>query len=106
MPYIIVTTQYPSHKVQEVAEAYLEALKKYPPDESLGTQVVPAAVKTTLDGIEVLAVIEVKAGKLEEAVDRTIREMAMYLPIEGLEYSIDTWATVSEAMSSISMSMP
>jgi hypothetical protein len=106
MPYIIVTTQYPSHKAQEVAETYLEALKKYPPDESLGTPVVPAAVKTTLEGIKVMGIIEAKAGKFEEAVDRTIKEMAMYLPIKGLEYSIDTWASVSEAMSSIGMSMP
>jgi hypothetical protein len=33
------------HPRTEVPEKYLEAITKYPPDENLGTQVVPAAVK-------------------------------------------------------------
>ena len=106
MPYIIVTSRYPSHKAQEVVERYLEAIKEYPPDESLATEVVPAAVKTTEQGIRVMGIMETKAGKLEEALDRAINVMAMYLPIEGFEYSIDTHSTVSEAVASIGMSLP
>jgi hypothetical protein len=106
MPYIIVTSQYPSHKAQQVGETYLEALKKYPPDESLATQVVPAAAKTTLEGIEVISISEPKEGKVEEALTRARDEMTMFLPIEGFEYSIDTYGTVTEAMSSIGMSVP
>ena len=106
MPYIIVTTQYPSHKAQEVGEAYLEGLKKFPPDESLATEVVPAAAKATLQGIKVMAIIEPKEGKLQEALDRVNKEMAMYGPIEGLECSIETYGTVSEAMETIGMSLP
>ena len=106
MPYIFVTTQYPSHKVLEVGEAYLEGLKKYPPDRSLSNEVVPAAVKTTLQGIKVMAIIEPKAGKFEEALARLNKVMAMYMPIEGLECSIETYGTVSEAMTSIGMSLP
>jgi hypothetical protein len=106
MPYIIVTSLYPSHKAQEVGETYIEALKKYPPDESQAAQVVPAAAKTTLQGVEVISIVEPKAGKVEEALNRARDEMAMFLPIEGFEYSIDTYGTVSEAMSSIGMNMP
>jgi hypothetical protein len=106
MPYIFVTTQYPSHKAQEVGEAYLEGLKKYPPDRSLSNEVVPAAVKTTLQGIKVMAIIEPKAGKFEETLARVNMLMAMYMPIEGLECAIETYGTVSEAMTSIGMSLP
>jgi hypothetical protein len=106
MPYIIVTSLYPSHKAQEVGETYLESLKKYPPDEALATQVVPAAAKTTLQGVEVLSVIEPKEGKVEEALRRVRDEMVMFLPIEGFEYSIDNYGTVSEAMATIGMSLP
>ena len=33
---------------------YLKAITKYPHDDSLGTPVVPVAVKTTLEGIKVI----------------------------------------------------
>jgi hypothetical protein len=71
MPYIITTSMYPSDKGEEVAKRYLEAMAKYPPDASLGTQIVPAAVKTTLQGIKVIGITEVKKGKYEDALTRT-----------------------------------
>ncbi len=52
MPYLITTSLYPSDKAPEVAKMYLEAIRKYPPDENLATQVVPAAVKATHQGIQ------------------------------------------------------
>ena len=90
----------------EVGETYLESLKKYPPDASLGIEVVPAAAKATLQGVKVMGIIEPKAGKLEEALMRVENEMAMYLSIEGFECSIETYGTVSEAMATIGMSLP
>jgi len=86
MPYIITTSLYPSHKGPEVAERYLEAITKYPPDENLGTEVVPAAVKSVHDGIKVTGITEVKQGKLEEALNRTVNMMVMFQGIEGFEY--------------------
>jgi len=106
MPYIIVTSIYPSHKAQQVGETYLETLKKYPPDESLTTEVVPVAAKITLQGIKAISIVEPKAGKLEEALERVGNEMTMFMPIEGFEYSVETYGTASEAMSSIGMSVP
>ena len=70
MPYIFTTSLYPSDKAPEVAKRYLEAIAKYPPDADLGTQLVPAAVTTTLQGIKVVGIIEVKKGKLEDAMAR------------------------------------
>ena len=106
MPYILSTSLYPSDKAIEVAEKYLEALKKYPPDETLTNEVVPAAVKTTRQGIEVIAIAEVKEGQLEAALRTFGSTYAMFQSIVGFEYSIDVYATVAEAMTTIGMSLP
>ena len=103
MPYIITTSMYPSDKGEEVAKRYLEAMAKYPPDASLGTQIVPAAVKTTLQGIKVIGITEVKKGKYEDALIRTENMMAMFFSIQGFEYTIDNYATVEEALKIIGM---
>jgi hypothetical protein len=106
MPYIITTTLYPSDKVTDVAKMYLEAIKKYPPDESLGTTIVPAAVIATLQGIKVITIIEVKKGKLEDAQTRMANIMAMFHSIQGYEYSMETYLKVEEALGVIGMSLP
>ena len=64
MPYLVTTSLYPSEQAQKVGKRYLEALEKYPTDESLTTQVIPAAVTTTHQGIKVFGVSDVKEGKL------------------------------------------
>ena len=52
MPYLIMTSRYPSDKVSATAERYLEVLAKYPHDESLSEEIVPVAVKSTHKGIK------------------------------------------------------
>ena len=47
---------------------YLKAMTKYPDDNSLGTPVVPVAVRATLQGIKAITVYEVKKGKFEDAM--------------------------------------
>ena len=106
MPYLIMTSLYPSEKAPEVGARYLEALAKYPPDESLTTQVVPAAVITTHHGIKVIGISDVKDGKLEEALRRTGDIMVMFHSIAGFEYTVEVYSKVEEAMSSIGMDMP
>ena len=106
MPYIITISLYPSDKGTEVAERYFEALAKYPPDENLATQIVPAAVKSTHDGLSVIGISDVKEGKLEEALNRTVNMMVMFQDIEGFEYSTDIHYKVEEALAMIGMSLP
>ena len=105
MPYIITTSLYPSHKGPEVAERYLEAIAKYPPDENVGAEVVPAAVKAVHEGIKVTAIVEVKEGKLEEALNRTSNMMVMFQSIEGFEYTSEINYKVEEALALIGMSL-
>ena len=106
MPYIITTSLYPSDKTSEVAERYLEALAKYPPDENLATEVVPAAIKATHEGIRVMIIAEVKEGKLEEAFARRSNMMVMFQSIPGFEYSTNIHYKVDEAMALVGMSLP
>ena len=106
MPYLITTSLYPTDKATEVGKRYLEALNKYPPDESLATNVVPAAVKATAQGIRVIGISEVKEGKFEEAYTRTVNMMVMFHNIEGFEYTVDIYLKVEEALPLIGMSLP
>ena len=106
MPYGVAKSWYPTHLASEVAKRYLEAIKKYPPDDSISTPLIPVAVKTTKKGIETMAIIEIKKGKLEEAFIRAGNMMAMFNDIEGFEYSIERWATLSEALVTIGMKPP
>ncbi|MFX1451628.1 MAG: hypothetical protein ACFFCM_12335 [Promethearchaeota archaeon] len=106
MPYIVVTAWYPSDLAKTVAEKYFEMLKKMPFDRSLGKETIPVAVTTNKRGIKVLSVMEVKQGKLEDAIAWVGKRMAMFIDIKGYEYSERIWSTVIEALDSIGMSLP
>jgi hypothetical protein len=106
MPYIITKSIYPSDKATEVANKYLEALSKYPHDEKLATQVVPAAVKSTHQGIQVMGILDIKQGKLEEAITYIGNFMTMFHSIQGFESTIDVYFKVEEAMELLGMSLP
>jgi hypothetical protein len=106
MPYLVTTSVYPSHITSEVAQRYLQAMEKYPPDENLATPLVPAAVKATHQGITTIGILEVKKGKLEEAYNRAVNFMVMFHNIEGFDYNIEVWLKVEEALSAIGMGPP
>ena len=106
MPYLVVTTMFPFDKAPEVGEKYLEALKKYPPDENLGIELVPAAVKSTLEGNISLGITEVKEGKLEEAFIRMGKFMSVFRGIKGFSTSIEVYLNATEAMANLGMTIP
>jgi len=106
MPYLVATSIYPSAKATEVAEKYLEVLAKFPHDESLGTTLVPVAMKSTHQGIRTFGVTEILDGKLDASYKRDANMMAMFNDIEGFSYTNEVYMTLEEAMSTIGMSMP
>jgi hypothetical protein len=106
MPYIVTTTLYPSDKVDEVVKVFLDSLKKYPPDDTIGTRVVPSAVTRNLQGIKSIAITEVKKGRLEDAVIRTANILSMYNTVQGYEGSFEVYLTIEEALGTIGMSLP
>ena len=98
MPYIIVYINYPSDLNTEVTERFFEMVKKFPFDKTLGKETVPVASNTTTRGIEVIGVVEVKKGKLEEAWKWARKRMNLFQSIKGLEYDMRLWNTISEAL--------
>jgi hypothetical protein len=106
MPYLVTTSMYPSEKAPEVAGKYLEALAKYPPDESLGTEIVPAAIKSTHQGIKGTSITDVPEEKLFAAYSRTVNTMVMFQSIPGFVYTVEVQLKVEEAMSALGMDIP
>jgi hypothetical protein len=106
MPYIVTNGWYPTHLVQEVADAYMGMLKELPFDRSLGKETIPVAVSSGKNGVRVMSVMEVKEGKLQEANTWVGQRMRHFQSIAGYEYKVRIWATVVEALESIDRSMP
>ena len=109
MPYIVTSSWYPTHKNKEVVKTYIEAIKKYPPSKIPGKLIVPVAVTTTKKGLESMRIREIKTddGQMLSDALKTIQEMMTeFIDIEGVEYSIRLWETVSEAMRNIKMESP
>ncbi len=101
--YIIVTSLYPNDKVKEVANMYLKMVTKYPDDASVCTSVVPVAVRSTLQGMRVMSIQEVKKGKLEAASALTINRMHMFNDIQGYKWTMKNFLNIEEALKSIGM---
>jgi len=97
MPYVISFTWYPPSVSNTVAQRYLETLQKYPIISSI-KRIVPAAVSSTKEGIEVFVVDEVKREDLGDAVDYGSKFLVEFRDIEGFRYQIRTFSTVTEAM--------
>ena len=106
MPYLVSFVKYPSHIASKVAKKYLELLQKFPPDNSLGENIIPSAVKVTDEGIRILGVTRINKGKFDEAWKLAIEQRAFFLNVEGYESSIEVWATVEEALASLGMNLP
>ncbi len=85
MPYLISFAKWPSHKSGDVMKKAIEALKKFPADESLGEGLVSGnAIKASEEGVKSISVLNVSQGKLEAAYHRSKAESNFYdLSIEG-----------------------
>ncbi|MHA2401149.1 MAG: hypothetical protein ACXADU_19965 [Promethearchaeota archaeon] len=105
MPYIISKLIYPPHKIEEMVKKVIEITPKYPPDPSLG-EVVVSATKTSEDGIVTLTILEVKEGKLQEALNLASRNVSEFRTIEGVRYPLEVWGTTVEAYAAIGMTPP
>ncbi|MBY8984575.1 MAG: hypothetical protein KGD65_05900 [Candidatus Lokiarchaeota archaeon] len=105
MPFLFIRFVYPTHKIDEVVKKNLEIIPNYPPDPSRGETVVQAA-RGVEQGIESLTIFEVKQGKFDETMATWMKIAAEFRNIEGLEYSIEVWATNPEAMGSLGLTPP
>jgi hypothetical protein len=108
MPYIVVFMKCPSHVLRPFVNKAIEAYQKnlFPDDESVQQVIVQSAGKITEDGVRFLSVTLVKEGKLEEAWNSAMKEMVHYSEIEGVESSVEVWATVQEGLQSLGIEIP
>ncbi len=100
MPYVVSFTWYPPSLANTVAQRYLETLQKYPIISSI-KRIVPAAVSSTKEGIEVFIVDEVKREDLGDVLDYAGKFMVEFYEIEGFRYEINVYSTISEALKNI-----
>ena len=105
MVYLITRHWYPTHKAREVTEKLIEIMPKYPADETLGVQ-VSQCIRTTKKGVFVITTQEIKPGKLEEAMTRSGEYQVNFNDIEGLEWSMEVYYNLVEAMAFIGMKLP
>jgi hypothetical protein len=107
MPYVFMYIKYPLNKSDEVAKIYLESIKDYRSEiKGLAKEIVPNALKVTMEGIEAISVNEVKEGKLEEFTFAQGKAMLAYHAIEGFKYESEIRATVTEALELVGLKMP
>jgi hypothetical protein len=107
MVLIVTQTWYLVSQAENVAKAYLEAMKKYPVDRSLAKPIVQSAVKIEKEGIHAIAISSVKEGKVKEAMDLiTKRLLILAKGVESLRTSMDVYYDLAEAMPLIGLKAP
>jgi len=105
MPIIMTTMWYPISKRIEVGKKFIEAAKKFPPDETIAKN-LGTGVMRDKHGAKIIVMSEVMEGKLQEALERANETIGLFNDIEGFNTRIDLMATALEAWESINMKPP
>ncbi|TES93716.1 MAG: hypothetical protein E3J90_14210 [Promethearchaeota archaeon] len=106
MGYLLATVWFPPHKGEEVGKKFLEIMKKFPEDRSLGKTVLDGALMRTKYGIKAITISEVREGKLDDGLARINEILALYSEIEGVNTRVDTMATLVESMEMVGLKPP
>ena len=106
MVYLYATVWFPPVKGEEVGKKFLEIMKKYPEDRSLGKTVLDGALMRTKYGIKAITISSVKEGKLEAAQERVDKILAAYSEIEGVNTRLETWATLVDSLEAVGLKPP
>ena len=101
--YLIVSELYPNDSAKEVATLYIQAITKYPHNDSLAVPIVPVAVRTTLHGIECISIYEVKKGKADDAITYVSTRLAMFNDIKGYRWTTNLYLNLEEGLKLIGM---
>ncbi|MFX0037605.1 MAG: hypothetical protein ACFE9I_18450 [Candidatus Hermodarchaeota archaeon] len=107
MVLIVSQTWYPASQAEKAGKAYLEVMKKYPDNRTIGKPILRSGVKIEKEGIHGIAVYSVNEGKFKEAMDLAVNRMLILgKEIEGIKMSIDTYYDVTEALPFVGLSAP
>ena len=105
MVYIVNEATFPQNKNPDVAAKYIETLKKYPPDPSLGKTLL-VLVRATEQGTHVIGIGKPEKGKLEENIKRTYESNQMLASISEFKYETKVYLDFTEAYKVLSMKPP
>jgi hypothetical protein len=103
---MVARVLFPPAKSSLVAKKNIEMIQKYPPNPSIG-KTLAIGVKSKLEGMEVMAIGEVKKGKVEEFMNNLAQQYQEYaLEVEGFTYQTEAYFTISEAYKILGMEPP
>ncbi|MHA2399163.1 MAG: hypothetical protein ACXADU_09765 [Promethearchaeota archaeon] len=106
MVLVMATSHFPASKSEEVGNKFLEMLKKYPPDTTLGRVVLRAAVRITDDGWKSIQISEIKEGKFKEFMTNAYERVLEWTKIEGYRTELEVFMSGTEALPLIGLKMP
>ena len=106
MVLILGTTRFPVSKAKEVSKRYIEVAKEFPPDRSLGKEILRLAARITGNEIESIGLSEVKEGKYEEFFNRSMKLQLMFADIEGIKFKNEIYLSGVAAFPMIGLEMP
>ena len=97
MPYMVVTTSFPGHKVTELVKKYAEVEAKLPwAGNGIGTFLAGPASTRDQEGVKTLAICQPNEGKLEEALTFEYKRLNMLNDIEGFEFKLTVYFSAEE----------
>jgi len=105
MVHIMSELWFPPTKGTDIAKKAFEAVKKFPADETLGTELASGLVGDK-KGIKSITITNIKEGKLEEALIRSGEILRFFAEIEGVTYKTTLMTTPEEAYATVGMKPP
>jgi len=107
MPYMFTYNIFPPDQAENISKIYVKEIKEARAAlRPLGKEVVPNAVKATMDGMSVIGIWDVKEGKLDEILKVQQKLLLKYHEIEGYKYRIEVRFKVTEALEMLGMKDP
>jgi len=106
MVLILSTTRFPISKAKEVSERYIEVTKEFPPDRSLEKVILRLAARVTGNEIESIGLSEVKEGKYEEVLKRSMMLQLKFADIEGITFKNEIFLSGVAAFPMVGLEMP
>jgi len=103
----VTESWWPAKSSPEIGKAYLEAMKKYPDDLSLGKPIVRSAIWTDKEAMRSIAIGSINPGKVKENMDiATKRLMMISSMVEGFKYDFHIAYDLAEGMPLVGLTAP
>jgi hypothetical protein len=103
----VTESWWPATSSVQLGKAYLEAMKKYPDDLSLGKPIVRSAIWTDKDAMRSIAISSIIPGKAKENMDLAYKRLLMISSmVEDFKYDIHIAFDLAEGMPLVGLTAP